>query len=142
MNRASGRVFIVGAGPGDPGLLTVRGAELIEAADDLVVEDLRKRTQDVVTGQAEVRRIFDLSKGGNVAGCAVTSGKIVRGKMRVVRKGDLVYEGISHTLKRFKDEVNEVRTGMECGIRLDGFDDFKESDIIECYMQEKVAQKL
>ena len=98
--------------------------------------------KDVVTGQAEVRKIFDLSKGGNIAGCAVTSGKIVRGKMRVVRKGDLVYEGISHTLKRFKDEVNEVRTGMECGIRLDGFDDFKESDIIECYMQEKVAQKL
>ena len=66
----------------------------------------------------------------------------MRGKLRVVRKADLVYEGISHTLKHFKDEVNEVRSGMECGIRLDGFDAFKEGDIIECYMQEKVAQKL
>ena len=53
-----------------------------------------------------------------------------------------MYEGISHTLRRFKDEVNEVRSGMECGIRLDGFDDFKEGDIVECYRQEKVAQKL
>ena len=116
--------------------------ELIDEVKEAMAGLLDPVLKDVVTGQAEVRRIFDLSKGGNIAGCAVTSGKIVRGKMRVVRKGDLVYEGISHTLKRFKDEVNEVRTGMECGIRLDGFDDFKESDIIECYMQEKVAQKL
>ena len=116
--------------------------ELIDEVKEAMAGLLDPLLKDVVTGQAEVRRIFDLSKGGNIAGCAVTSGKIVRGKMRVVRKGDLVYEGISHTLKRFKDEVNEVRTGMECGIRLDGFDDFKESDIIECYMQEKVAQKL
>ena len=116
--------------------------ELIDEVKEAMSGLLDPLMKDVVTGQAEVRKIFELSKGGNVAGCAVTSGKIVRGKMRVVRKGDLVYEGISHTLKRFKDEVNEVRTGMECGIRLDGFDDFKESDIIECYMQEKVAQKL
>ena len=110
-----------------------------EAAMAGLLDPLMK---DVVTGQAEVRKIFELSKGGNVAGCAVTSGKLLRGKMRVVRKGDLVYEGISHTLKRFKDEVNEVRSGMECGIRLDGFDDFQEGDIIECYTQEKVAQSL
>ena len=116
--------------------------ELIDEVKEAMAGLLDPLLKDVVTGQAEVRKIFDLSKGGNVAGCAVTSGKIVRGKMRVVRKGDLVYEGISHTLKRFKDEVNEVRTGMECGIRLDGFDDFKEGDIVECYMQEKVAQKL
>ena len=116
--------------------------ELIDEVKEAMAGLLDPLLKDVVTGQAEVRRIFDLSKGGNIAGCAVTSGKIVRGKMRVIRKGDLVYEGISHTLKRFKDEVNEVRTGMECGIRLDGFDDFKEGDIVECYMQEKVAQKL
>ena len=116
--------------------------ELIDEVKEAMAGLLDPLMKDIVTGQAEVRKIFDLSKGGNVAGCAVTSGKIVRGKMRVVRKGDLVYEGISHTLKHFKDEVNEVRSGMECGIRLDGFDDFKEGDIIECYMQEKVAQKL
>ena len=116
--------------------------ELIDEVKEAMAGPLDPTLKDVVTGQAEVRKIFELSKGGNVAGCAVTSGKIVRGKMRVIRKGDLVYEGISHTLKRFKDEVNEVRSGMECGIRLDGFDDFKEGDIVECYMQEKVAQKL
>ncbi len=116
--------------------------ELIDEVKEAMAGLLDPTLKDVVTGQAEVRKIFELSKGGNVAGCAVTSGKIVRGKMRVIRKGDLVYEGISHTLKRFKDEVNEVRSGMECGIRLDGFNDFKEGDIVECYMQEKVAQKL
>ena len=116
--------------------------ELIEEVKEAMAGLLDPLMKDVVTGQAEVRKIFELSKGGNVAGCAVTSGKLLRGKMRVVRKGDLVYEGISHTLKRFKDEVNEVRSGMECGIRLDGFDDFKEGDIIECYTQEKVPQSL
>ena len=116
--------------------------ELIEDVKEAMAGLLDPLMKDVVTGQAEVRKIFELSKGGNVAGCAVTSGKLLRGKMRVVRKGDLVYEGISHTLKRFKDEVNEVRSGMECGIRLDGFDDFQEGDIIECYTQEKVAQSL
>ena len=116
--------------------------ELIEEVKEAMAGLLDPLMKDVVTGQAEVRKIFELSKGGNVAGCAVTSGKLLRGKMRLVRKGDLVYEGISHTLKRFKDEVNEVRSGMECGIRLDGFDDFQEGDIIECYTQEKVAQSL
>ena len=116
--------------------------ELIEEVKEAMAGLLDPLMKDVVTGQAEVRKIFELSKGGNVAGCAVTSGKLLRGKMRGVRKGDLVYEGISHTLKRFKDEVNEVRSGMECGIRLDGFDDFQEGDIIECYTQEKVAQSL
>ena len=116
--------------------------ELIEEVKEAMAGLLDPLMKDVVTGQAEVRKIFELSKGGNVAGCAVTSGKLLRGKMRVVRKGDLVYEGLSHTLKRFKDEVNEVRSGMECGIRLDGFDDFQEGDIIECYTQEKVAQSL
>ena len=116
--------------------------ELIEDVKEAMAGLLDPLMKDVVTGQAEVRKIFELSKGGNVAGCAVTSGKLLRGKMRVVRKGELVYEGISHTLKRFKDEVNEVRSGMECGIRLDGFDDFQEGDIIECYTQEKVAQSL
>ena len=116
--------------------------ELIEEVKEAMAGLLDPLMKDVVTGQAEVRKIFELSKGGNVAGCAVTSGKLLRGKMRVVRKGDLVYEGISHTLKRFKDEVNEVRSGMECGIRLDGFDDFQEGDIIECYTQEKIAQSL
>ena len=98
--------------------------------------------RESVTGQAEVRRVFDVSKGGNVAGCMVTSGKISRGKVRVSRKDNVIYEGETQSLRRFQDEVNEVRSGMECGIRIDGFDEFEPGDIIECYDLEREAQKL
>ncbi len=116
--------------------------ELIDQVKDAMAGLLDPLLKDVVVGQAEVRKIFDLSKGGRVAGCAVTTGRLVRGKMRLRRRGNLVYEGVSLTLKRFQDEVNEVRSGMECGVRLDGFDDYQEGDIIECYSVEKVAAKL
>ena len=98
--------------------------------------------KEVVTGSAEVRKIFELSKGVPVAGCMVTVGRIVRGKVRVRRKKELTYEGVTQSLRRFQDEVNEVRAGMECGIRVEGFGDFQEGDVIECYAVEKVAQKL
>lgn len=116
--------------------------ELIDHVKEAMAGLLDPLLKEVVIGQAEVRKIFSLSKGGNVAGCAVTSGRIVRGKMRVRRKTHVLYEGVSLTLKRFQDEVNEVRAGMECGIKLDGFDDYIEGDFIECYTTEKVAQKL
>ena len=116
--------------------------ELIDAVKDSMAGLLDPLQKEVVSGQAEVRKVFELSKGGKVAGCSVTSGKLVRGKMRVRRKTHVIYEGVSLTLKRFQDEVNEVRAGLECGIRLDGFDDPQEGDLIECYTIEKVAQKL
>lgn len=98
--------------------------------------------KEVVTGSAEVRKIFELSKGGNVAGCAVTTGRITRGKVRVMRRKNLIYEGVTQSLRRFQDEVNEVRAGMECGIRVEGFNEFQVGDAIECYTVEKVAPKL
>jgi translation initiation factor IF-2 len=98
--------------------------------------------KEVVTGSAEVRKIFELSKGGTVAGCAVTNGRITRGKVRVMRRKNLIYEGVTQSLRRFQDEVNEVRAGMECGIRVEGFDEFQIGDAIECYAVEKVAGKL
>ncbi len=98
--------------------------------------------KEVVTGSAEVRQIFELSKGGNVAGCAVTTGRIIRGKVRVMRRKNLIYEGVTQSLRRFQDEVNEVRAGMECGIRVEGFNEFQIGDTIECYAIEKVASKL
>jgi len=116
--------------------------ELIDQVQDAMAGLLDPLTKEVVIGSAEVRKIFALSKGGNVAGCAVTSGRIVKGKMRVMRRKGLIYEGVSLSLRRFQDEVNEVRAGMECGIRLDGFDDFQLGDAIECYTLEKVPQKL
>jgi len=116
--------------------------ELIDQVKDAMAGLLDPLIKEVVVGSAEVRKIFALSKGGNVAGCAVMSGRIVKGKMRVMRRKGLIYEGVSLSLRRFQDEVNEVRAGMECGIRLDGFDDFQTSDNIECYVLEKVPQKL
>ena len=123
-------------------LLLVCLAQLLVGQLELLVGLLDPLLKEVVIGSAEVRKIFALSKGGNVAGCAVTTGRIVKGKMRVMRRKGLIYEGVSQSLRRLQDEVNEVRAGMECGIRLDGFDDFQIGDLIECYSVEKVAAKL
>jgi len=116
--------------------------ELIDQVKEAMAGLLDPLLKDVVFGVAEVRRVFALSKGGHVAGCVVASGRLVKGKARVMRRRNLVHEGLIQTLRRFQDETNEVRAGMECGIRLDGFDDFQEGDTIECYTVEKVAQKL
>jgi len=116
--------------------------ELIDQVKEAMAGLLDPLLKDVVFGVAEVRRVFALSKGGHVAGCVVASGRLVKGKARVMRRRNLIHEGIIQTLRRFQDETNEVRAGMECGIRLDGFDDFQEGDTIECYTVEKFAQKL
>jgi len=116
--------------------------ELIDQVKDSMAGLLDPDTKDVVVGSAEVRQIFELSKGIPVAGCMVTTGRIVRGKVRVRRKKDIIYEGVTQSLRRFQDEANEVRAGMECGIRIEGFGDFQVGDAIECYQLEKVAAKL
>ena len=116
--------------------------ELVDQVKEAMAGLLDPLSREVVVGSAEVRKVFELSKGGNVAGCVVQSGRLVKGKMRVMRRKGLIYEGVSLTLRRFQDEVNEVRAGMECGIRLDGFDDYQEGDLIECYTVEKIPQKL
>jgi translation initiation factor IF-2 len=116
--------------------------ELIDQVKEAMAGLLEPLTREVVIGAAEVRKVFTLSKGGNVAGCVVASGRLVKGKMRVLRRKGLLYEGVSLSLRRFQDEVNEVRAGMECGVRLDGFNDFQVGDAIECYTLEKVPQKL
>jgi translation initiation factor IF-2 len=116
--------------------------ELIDQVREAMAGLLEPLLKEVVFGVAEVRKIFALTKGGNVAGCVVTSGRIVKGKARVMRRRNLVYEGIIQTLRRFQDEVNEVRAGMECGVRLEGFDDLQVGDAVECYTIEKVPQKL
>ena len=116
--------------------------ELIDQVKEAMAGLLEPEIKEVVVGSAEVRKIFELSKGGKVAGCVVSYGRIARGKVRVVRRRHAIYEGLILTLRRFQDEVHEVRAGMECGIRLDGFDDFEVGDQIECYTLEKVPQKL
>jgi len=116
--------------------------ELMDEVKEAMAGLLEPILKENVIGAAEVRKLFELSKGGNVAGCVISSGRIVKGKVRVMRRKNLVYEGVIQSLRRFQDEVNEVRAGMECGIRIDGFDDFQTGDAIESYTIEKVAPKL
>jgi translation initiation factor IF-2 len=116
--------------------------ELIDQVKDSLAGLLDPVIKENVIGSAEVRQIFELSKGVPVAGCMVSNGRIVRGKVRVRRRKDIIYEGIMQSLRRFQDEVNEVRAGMECGIRIEGYSEFQVGDAIECYAVEKVAAKL
>jgi translation initiation factor IF-2 len=116
--------------------------ELVDQVKEAMAGLLEPLLKDITLGAAEVRKIFELSKGAPVAGCMVVSGRIVKGKVRVRRRKEIIYEGITQSLRRFQDEVNEVRAGMECGIRIEAFSDFQIGDNIECYAMEKVAQKL
>lgn len=116
--------------------------ELVEEVKQAMAGLLDPIHKEVTTGAAEVRQVFSISKTSNVAGCMVTSGKMSRGRVRVLRKEQPIYTGMTASLRRFQDEVNEVRAGMECGIRIDGFDLFEEGDVIECYALEQIAQEL
>lgn len=116
--------------------------ELIEQVKEAMAGLLEPVEKEVVLGKAEVRKIFPLSKGVPVAGCVVLTGRMVRGRVRVLRRKDLVYEGVIQSMRRFQDEVNEVRAGLECGIRIEGFGDYEPGDILECYTIEKVVEKL
>jgi translation initiation factor IF-2 len=94
-------------------------------------------------GKAEVRNLFQISKVGTIAGCFVTDGKMVRNAhVRLLRDGNLMYEGKISSLKRFKDEVKEVQTGYECGIGFGDYNDIQIGDSIEAYTYEEVATKL
>jgi translation initiation factor IF-2 len=92
-------------------------------------------------GVAEVRAVFKAGKTGTIAGCVVTSGEIKRGsglQARLLRDGKVIWTGKLSSLRRFKDDVSEVKQGMECGIGLDRFSEMKERDIIELISVEKV----
>jgi translation initiation factor IF-2 len=116
--------------------------ELIDEVKAAMAGLLDPVIKETIVGSAEVRQIFELSKGVPVAGCSVTTGRVARGKVRVRRRKDVIYEGVTQSLRRFQDEVNEVRAGMECGIRIEGFGEIQVGDVIECYSVEKVAAKL
>ena len=116
--------------------------ELIDQVKEAMAGLLDPILKEVIIGSADVRKIFELSKGAPVAGCIVSAGRIAKGKVRIRRRKEIIYEGLTQSLRRFQDEVNEVRAGMECGIRIEGFSDFQVGDAIECYSVEKIAQKL
>ncbi|HVS52269.1 MAG TPA: translation initiation factor IF-2 [Opitutaceae bacterium] len=114
------------------------GDKVREMMADLLEPDLK----ETKTGAAEVRQVFPLAKGF-VAGCLVTEGKINRNAAARLRRGrEIVHEGKIATLKRFKDDANEVRAGLECGIKLDDFNGYQAGDVIECYEVQKVRASL
>jgi len=116
--------------------------ELIDQVREAMLGLLEPLSRETVIGHAEVRQIFKLNRG-RVAGSFVTDGRIHRkAHARVIRGGVPVFDGRMSTLRRFKDEVEEVRQNFECGIRLGEFNEYEENDIIECYKLEKVAQTL
>lgn len=104
---------------------------------------LEPMEKEVRLGQAEVRQVFHVAKVGSVAGCMVTAGVVRRkANARLLRDNVVVYEGTIQSLRRFKDDVNEVREGFECGISLENYGDLKPGDVIEVFTLEKVAQTL
>ncbi|MEY2560104.1 MAG: translation initiation factor, partial [Verrucomicrobiota bacterium] len=116
--------------------------ELLDQMKEAMAGMLDPEHRETVIGHAEVKQVFKLSKG-IVAGCLVTDGRIARtARARVLRRRQPVYDGGLSTLRRFQDDVKEVRVGLECGIKLGDFNEYQVGDIIECYQLEQVAQKL
>jgi translation initiation factor IF-2 len=104
---------------------------------------LRPEEKEVILGDAEVRELFKVPKIGVIAGCGVKSGIINRsGRIRVIRDGKEIYDGTIGSLRRFKDDVKEVKEGYECGIGVENFNDLKVGDTLECYKKEEVARTL
>jgi translation initiation factor IF-2 len=104
---------------------------------------LEPEITETVLGSSEVRNVFKISGIGQVAGCFVQQGSIKKGgKVRVIRDGVVIYDGIVSSLKRFKDDVKEVTNGLECGIRIESYNDVKEGDVLEAYEVKELARKL
>ena len=115
--------------------------ELINQVRDAMKNLLDPELKENKLGAAEVRALFNVSKGGKVAGCMVTEGMIKRDKFaRVFRKGKEISKGRVSDLKRFKDDVTEVRAGYECGISIEKFNDIKVGDFIESYQIEETKE--
>lgn len=112
---------------------------LIEDVEKALKGMLEPEEREVVIGQAEVRAVFRIRKLGNIAGCRVTKGELRRnGFMRVLRNGKEIYKDEIVSLKHETDDVKEVREGYECGVGIKGFTDFKEGDVLECFVKEMV----
>ncbi|MFT5336285.1 MAG: translation initiation factor IF-2 [Luteibaculaceae bacterium] len=113
--------------------------EIRDAMEGMLSPDIEER----IIGNIEIRETFKISKVGTIAGCFVTDGKIMRNsKIRLIRESIVVYEGNLGALKRFKDDVKEVKKGYECGLSIDKFNDMKEGDVIEVYEEVEVKKTL
>lgn len=116
--------------------------KLLEDIEAALKGMLAPEFEEVIIGQAEVRNTFKISKVGTVAGCYVTDGVIQSNSLvRIIRDGIVVYEGKMASLKRFKDDVKEVKNGYECGITIENFNDIKEGDIFEASVMKEIERK-
>ncbi|MEO2059675.1 MAG: translation initiation factor IF-2 [Mesonia sp.] len=113
--------------------------DLKDAMEGMLSPELKEE----VTGNAEIRETFKISKIGTIAGCMVTSGKIYRNSnIRLIREGVVIYTGVLASLKRFKDDVKEVSKGYDCGMQVKNYNDIKEGDVIEAFQEVEVKKKL
>jgi translation initiation factor IF-2 len=113
--------------------------EIKAAMEGMLSPDIEEK----VLGTAEVRETFEITKVGTIAGCYVTDGLIKRSsKIRLIRDGIVIHTGTLGSLKRFKDDVREVKNNYECGLNIDKFDDLKIGDVIEAFEEVEVARKL
>ena len=99
--------------------------------------------QEIFIGYAEIRKIFSVSKIGKIAGCFVNEGIVKKGcSFRLLRDNTVVHQGMLKTLRRFKDEVKEVREGTECGMGFENYNDIQEGDVVECFQEIAIKKKL
>jgi translation initiation factor IF-2 len=116
--------------------------ELVDEIRKAKVGLLAARFKETTLGHVEIRNTFRISKVGTVAGCSVIDGKLTRdAKVRLLRDSVVVYDGRVRSLRRFKEDVAEVRTGMECGVSLENFNDVKVGDVIEAYVTERIIEE-
>lgn len=117
--------------------------DAINEVRDAMEGMLAPQVEEIIVGNAEVREVFKISKVGTILGCMVTDGVIKRANpIRLIRDGIVVYQGKLSSLKRFKDDVSEVRSGFDCGIGIEGFNDMKVGDVIESYENREVKRTL
>ncbi|MBU6475644.1 MAG: translation initiation factor IF-2, partial [Alphaproteobacteria bacterium] len=117
--------------------------EVIDEVKQLLGGLLSPDVKEKFIGYAEIRKVFNVSKAGKIAGCFVTEGLVKRGaKVRLLRDNIVIHEGTLKTLRRFKDEVREVQKGYECGMAFENYDDIKEGDVIEAFEMEETERKL
>jgi translation initiation factor IF-2 len=117
--------------------------ELLDEVRGLLSGMLKPESREIILGHAEIRQVFDVSKVGKIAGCRVVDGLIRRtARARLLRDNVVIYDGQLGSLRRFKDDVREVRDGFECGMSIENYNDIREGDVIEAYEVEEVARTL
>ena len=113
--------------------------EIKDAMEGLLSPDIEEK----IVGTAEIRETFSITKVGTIAGCFVTDGTIFRNSnIRIIRDGIVIHTGKLGSLKRFKDDVKEVKNNYECGLNVEKFNDIKEGDVIEAFEEVEIARKL